>query len=78
MSAADPLNLVGILTPGPRLAALAGNRMLYRDGIPIAVLEGKETRFLVDLDAATRWQAHTALVRRPVVPRLKAYLGKSA
>src|SRR5205814_2796553 len=40
VSAADPLNLVGIATPGDRLAALAGNRLLYRDGIPIAVLEG--------------------------------------
>jgi len=78
VSAADPLNLVGILTPGPRVSALAGNRILYRDGIPIALHEGKETRFLIDLDAAARWQAHTALVRRPVVPELKAYLGKSA
>ena len=38
VSGADPLNLVGILTPGPRLPALAGNRLLYRDGIPTAVL----------------------------------------
>ena len=79
MSAADPLNLVGIATPGDRLAALAGNRLLYRDGLPIAVLEGREPRFLVDdLDNATRWQAQSALVRRSVAPRLKAYLGKSA
>jgi ATP-dependent Lhr-like helicase len=78
ISAADPLNLVGILTPGPRVAALAGNRILFRDGIPIALHEGRETRYLVDLDAAARWQAHTALVRRPVVPELQAYLGKSA
>ena len=78
VSAADPLNLVGIATPGDRLAALAGNRLLYRDGIPIAVLEGREPRFLVDLDAATRWQAQNALVRRSVAPKLKAYLGRSA
>jgi ATP-dependent helicase Lhr and Lhr-like helicase len=78
VSAADPLNLVGIATPGDRLAALAGNRLLYRDGIPIAVLEGREPRFLVDLDAATRWQAQNALVRRAVAPKLKAYLGRSA
>jgi ATP-dependent Lhr-like helicase len=78
ISAADPLNLVGILTPGPRLAALAGNRILFKDGIPIAIHEGKETSFLIDMDAAARWQAHTALVRRPVVPELQAYLGKSA
>src|SRR5262249_22414636 len=35
VSGADPLNLVGILTPGARLAALTGNRLLYRDGLPI-------------------------------------------
>ena len=40
VSGADPLNLAGILTPGPKLAALAGNRVRYRDGIPIAFLEG--------------------------------------
>jgi ATP-dependent Lhr-like helicase len=78
VSASDPLNLVGIATPGDRLAALPGNRLLYRDGIPIAVLEGREPRFLVDLDAATRWQAQNALVRRAVAPKLKAYLGRSA
>ncbi len=79
VSAADPLNLVGIATPGDRLAALTGNRLLYRDGLPIAILEGREPRFLVDdLDTATRWQAQSALVRRSVAPRLKAYLGKSA
>jgi ATP-dependent Lhr-like helicase len=78
VSAADPLNLVGIATPGDRLAALAGNRLLYRDGIPIAVLEGREPRFLIDLDAATRWQAQSALIRRSVAPKLKAYLGRSA
>jgi ATP-dependent Lhr-like helicase len=78
VSAADPLNLVGIATPGDRLAALTGNRLLYRDGLPIAVLEGREPRFLVDLDTAARWQAQSALVRRSVAPRLKAYLGRSA
>jgi ATP-dependent Lhr-like helicase len=40
VSAADPLNLVGILTPGARLPALTGNRVLYRDGVPIAVWPG--------------------------------------
>ena len=41
VSAADPLNLVGILTPGPRLPAIASNRILLRDGLPIAALEAK-------------------------------------
>ncbi|HEY7216356.1 MAG TPA: ATP-dependent DNA helicase, partial [Thermoanaerobaculia bacterium] len=78
VSAADPLNLAGIATPGDRLPAIAGNRLLYRDGEPIAVLEGREPRFLVDLDATARWQAQSALVRRSVAPKLKAYLGRSA
>jgi ATP-dependent Lhr-like helicase len=34
LSAADPLNLVGILTPGPRVAAGPGGRVAYVDGIP--------------------------------------------
>jgi ATP-dependent Lhr-like helicase len=46
VSGADPLNLAGILTPGPKLAALAVNRVLYRDGLPVAFLEGDVTRLL--------------------------------
>src|SRR5207247_7057107 len=34
LSAADPLNLQGILTPGSRIAALTANRILFRDGLP--------------------------------------------
>jgi ATP-dependent Lhr-like helicase len=63
VSGADPLNLAGILTPGPRLAALAGNRLLYRDGLPAATLSGGEIRFVESLDAATEWFARKALVR---------------
>jgi ATP-dependent Lhr-like helicase len=32
LSAADPLNLVGILTPGPRAPALRGHVVTYVDG----------------------------------------------
>ncbi|HVC31528.1 MAG TPA: hypothetical protein VND24_10100, partial [Steroidobacteraceae bacterium] len=66
LSAADPLNLLGIVTPGPRLPALAGNRILYRDGLPLATLAGGEVRFLATLDARTQWQARNALLRRHV------------
>jgi ATP-dependent Lhr-like helicase len=44
LSAADPLNLQGILTPGPRIAALTANRILFLDGLPIAALEAGEIR----------------------------------
>jgi ATP-dependent Lhr-like helicase len=36
VSAADPLNLAGILTPGPRVAASSGHLIVYRDGLPVA------------------------------------------
>lgn len=39
LSAADPLNYSGILTPGPRIAAVSSNRILFRDGVPLAALE---------------------------------------
>jgi ATP-dependent Lhr-like helicase len=39
ISGADPLNLAGILTPGGRVASIASNRLLLRDGVPIASLE---------------------------------------
>jgi ATP-dependent Lhr-like helicase len=52
VSGADPLNLCGILTPGPKLPVLTGNRLLYNDGAPIALMASGEVRFLVDLDAS--------------------------
>jgi ATP-dependent Lhr-like helicase len=74
VSASDPLNLIGILTPGARVPALAGNRVLYRDGVPIAVLSGGETRFLETLPAADEWTARNALLRSPLAPAVRAYL----
>ncbi len=75
LSGADPLNLVGILTPGQKLAALTGNRLLYRDGLPVATLAGGEVQFLETLDSGDQWQARKALLRAvhasPADPRLK-------
>ena len=64
LSAADPLNLIGILTPGARLASLSGNRLLYRDGLPIATYAADEVHYLVDLPAKEHWEVQTALLRR--------------
>ena len=63
LSGADPLNLVGVLTPGPRLAALTANRLVYRNGVPVAALSGGNVQFLSDLDGAERWEAEKRLVR---------------
>jgi ATP-dependent helicase Lhr and Lhr-like helicase len=73
LSGADPLNVAGILTPGPRLAALTGNRVIYRDGVPIAVLAGGKVQFLVTLDNGLQWEAQKRLVRS-ATPALMADL----
>jgi ATP-dependent Lhr-like helicase len=65
ISAADPLNVVGLLTPGSRVPALTGNRILYRGGLPIAASIGGEVTFYEELDAATQWEARNRLLRRP-------------
>jgi ATP-dependent helicase Lhr and Lhr-like helicase len=70
LSGADPLNLVGIVTPGARLPSLSGNRVLYRDGVPLALLSGGEVSFLTELAAAEAWQARNQLLRRHVPPSL--------
>jgi ATP-dependent Lhr-like helicase len=36
VSACDPLNLVGVLTPGARVPAHLGSWVTYRDGVPIS------------------------------------------
>ena len=66
LSGADPLNLVGIVTPGTRLPSLSSNRLLYRDGVPIALLAGGEVRFLEQLEPKEQWEAQNLLLRRHV------------
>jgi ATP-dependent Lhr-like helicase len=70
LSAADPLNLIGILTPGSRLAALTANRVLFRDGVPVATLAGGKTQFIAELDEADRWGAEKRLMRSAARGRL--------
>jgi ATP-dependent Lhr-like helicase len=62
LSGADPLNLVGILTPEARVPALAGNRVLLRDGIAIAAVEGGKLRRLAESELSD--ETLHALARR--------------
>jgi ATP-dependent Lhr-like helicase len=79
VSGADPLNLAGILTPGPKIASLAGNRVLYRDGVPVAALAAGEVNFFIELDPATEWQARALLLRATVrAPSLAPEMGTMA
>jgi ATP-dependent Lhr-like helicase len=72
LSAADPVNLAGIVTPGVRIAALAGNRVLLRDGVPIASYTGGEAQYLVTLEPPEQWRVRNALLRHGVRPKLTA------
>jgi ATP-dependent Lhr-like helicase len=64
ISAVDPLNLAGILTPGEKVPRLPGNRLLFENGVPIAVQSGGDVRYLTELDAAAQWEAKNLLIRR--------------
>ena len=63
ISAADPLNLAGIVTPGVRVPATARNRLLYRKGLPVAVFVGGEFEWRGAPDAAAEWTARNQLIR---------------
>ena len=39
ISACDPLNLAGIISPGPKVPAVVRNRLVFRDGVPIGSIE---------------------------------------
>jgi ATP-dependent Lhr-like helicase len=72
LSGADPLNLQGILTPGPRIAALTANRILFRDGLLVAALEAGEIRKLADTPVSDL-QIETALKVGKLRPSLRPY-----
>ena len=63
LSAADPLNLAGVIFPGERVPALTANRIVYRDGVPVAALVGGETQLLAEIEGADRWEAEKRLVK---------------
>jgi ATP-dependent Lhr-like helicase len=67
ISAADPLNLVGIVTPGERVPALSGNRVLFEQGIPVAVQAGGNVRFLKEVPERSQWEIRNLLIRGQVV-----------
>jgi ATP-dependent Lhr-like helicase len=72
LSAADPLNLHGILTPGPRIAAFTANRISFRAGLPLAALEAGEIRQLAE-DPVSDLKIETALKVGRLRPSLRPY-----
>jgi ATP-dependent Lhr-like helicase len=75
ISAADPLNLTGVVTPGDRIRAVAGNRVVYRNGVPCAAMEGDMLRMLEQVDARIAPDVAAAAAGRRV-PVLSGYVGR--
>ncbi|QQR91985.1 MAG: DEAD/DEAH box helicase [Myxococcales bacterium] len=63
LSAADPVNLLGIVDHESRLTASAKNRILFKDGKVIAVSEHGEIRWLENIPEHMRWAFQNALLR---------------
>ncbi len=64
ISSADPLNLTGIVTPGKRVPAQPGHRILYRDGKPIATHQGGEIEIDEAIPQSEHWWIRNLLTRR--------------
>lgn len=74
LTAVDPVNHLPLFLPDVKLARSSRNRVLYKNGIPIAVLDGNTVRFLRDVPAEHQWALEQLLRRQDVNPRLRAYL----
>jgi ATP-dependent Lhr-like helicase len=75
ISAADPLNFTGILTPGDRVRAIPANRVVYRNGVPIAAMEGDLLKQFAEVDPAVGAEAAAAAAGRRV-PVVTGYVGR--
>jgi ATP-dependent Lhr-like helicase len=77
ISGADPLNLAGILTAGERVPAVASTRIAYRDGVPLAVMEGDYIRPLAEIESAIASDVASALAGRRVPPIISGFIGRA-
>jgi ATP-dependent Lhr-like helicase len=63
ISGVDPLNLCGTLLAGDKVPALAGNRILFRDGLPVATIVAGKICYL-SAPGSERELLHAHLVGR--------------
>ena len=71
VSAADPLNLTGIVCLGERIPAGAATRIAFHDGVPVATQTGtRKIDLLEPLAPEQEWAARHALLRKrmPALP----------
>jgi ATP-dependent Lhr-like helicase len=65
ISGIDPLNLCGTLLPGDKVPALAGNRLLFRDGVPVATMVAGKFHYPPGATDRELLRAHLAGHPRP-------------
>ena len=78
IGAVDPLNLAGIVTTGERVRAVASSHVVYRDGLPVAVLEGEYMRPLVDTEKALPADLARILTGRPRPSVAGGFVGRAS
>jgi ATP-dependent helicase Lhr and Lhr-like helicase len=76
ISAADPLNLTGILTTDDRIRTIAATRIAYRDGVALAAMEGDYVRPLAEIDPAAARDVASALAGRRVPAVTSGFVGR--
>ena len=75
LSAADPLNLTGIIAGEERIRASAANRIVYRNGVPVAAMEGDLLRTFGNLEPELAADAAAAAAGRRV-PVISGFVGR--
>jgi ATP-dependent Lhr-like helicase len=62
LSASDPLNLAGVILPGPRVPAVPSNFVVFRDGVVVRAVLGREAADRPNEQA--EWSVRDQQVRR--------------
>ncbi|UNK56543.1 DEAD/DEAH box helicase [Pseudoxanthomonas daejeonensis] len=74
VSALDPLNLAGTVVAGDKVPRIAGARVLYRDGMPVASLVAGQVAFMAELAPGDEAVARQRLLRDPGAGSMPAWL----
>jgi len=70
LSAADPANLLGTVIAGIKVPRVAGSRVLYEDGLPIATIVAGQVEILVPLSTEQESAARKTLSLDPALQRM--------
>jgi ATP-dependent Lhr-like helicase len=77
ISAADPLNLTGVVGAGDRVRALGSSRIVYRHGVALAAMEGDYLRPLAEVPSAMAAEVASALAGRRVPAVVRGFVGRT-